>query len=400
MASVSSDLQFLFDREGVAADTQKGIFDAGITTIRQFAALVPDVAALRKCLIEDFGMTDGNLAGKVAMSKVVVVWETAKIRAEKSAEAEAECEVRQEPKPVRGSDYARMKEAYEIKYWKLEKNHLPAKRYVERISEVVEKADYRAEPLTEVANKKEDDVDVLRAIWDTSGAIKAVRSYPKVPMPRDPEELRQRVTLLGTAWAFVALSQPNAEIIQGVTPQAWQEYLEYLLGPHCYGLCARNAYGETMAAPPWTLLMSYELEIRRKMAELMTEGTPMSKALKTATKDPVVKERYFTTPVALASVTGVKRKADEAFGGQDGWGAKGRGNRAKGKGRGGRGKDGKGKNVGGKGCANKTPDGKPICYKYNNQNERCVKAKRTFLHVCGRCFKDHPTYSPQCPENN
>ena len=358
------------------------------------------MAALRKCLVEDFGMSDANLVGKVAISKVVVVWETAKIRAEKAAEAEAECELRQEPKPVRNNDYARMKEAYEAKYWKLEKDHLPAKSYLERISEVVEKADYRAEPLTEVANRKEDDVDMLRAIWDTSGAIKAVRSYPKVPMPRDPEELRQRVTLLGTAWAFVALTQPSATIIQGVTPQAWQEYLEYILGPHCYGLSARNAYGETMAAPPWTLLMSYELEMRRKMAELMSEGTPMSTALKLAAKDPVVKERYFTTPLALASVTGAKRKADEAFGTQDGWGSKGRGNnRGKGKGRGGKGKDGKGKDAKSRGCANKTPDGKPICYKYNNQNERCVKAKCTFLHVCGRCFKDHPMYSPQCPEN-
>ena len=386
-SAASSDLKFLFDREGVAAEVQTGIFDAGISTVRQFAALVPDVAALRKCLVEDFGMSDSNLAGKVAISKVVVVWETAKVRSEKAAEAEAECEVRQEPKPVRNNDYTRMKEAYETKYWKLGNDHLPAKSYLEKISEVVEKAEYRAEPLTEVANKEEDDVDMLRAIWDTSGAIKAVRSYPKVPMPRDPEELRQRITLLGTAWA----SQPSAAVIQGVTPQTWQRYLEYILGKHCYGLSARNAYGETMAAPPWSLLMSYELEVRRKMAEDMSEGIPMATALEKAYKDPVVKERYFTTPLAAASVTGAKRKVDEAFGNQDAGGPKGRGKgKSKDKGK----SKGKGKN--GKGCASRTPDGKPICYKYNNQVEKCTKSRCSFLHVCGRCFKDHPMY--QCTE--
>ena len=388
------DLKFLFDREGVAADTQKAIYEAGILNMRQFAALVPDAVGLRKCLEEDFGMSGATLAGKVAISKVVVVWETAKVRSEKAAEAEAECEVRQEPKPVRNNDYQVMREAYETKYWKLEKNQHPAKIYLERISETVEKAEYRAETLTEVANRLEDDVDMLRAIWDTSGSIKAVKSYPKVPMPRDPEELRQRITLMGRAWAFVALSQPNAPMIQGVTPQDWQEYLDYLLGPHCYGLSARNAYGEVMASPPWSLLLAYELEIRRKMLELMSDGTPMRAAMRSAWKDPVVKERYFTTPLALASVTGTKRKAEEAFDYRDAVNPRGKG---KGRGKGAKGKDpvggrGRGKGAKGKGCASRTPDGKSICFKYNNRTEKCMKSKCNFLHVCGKCYRDHPMY--------
>ena len=116
-----------------------------------------------------------------------------------------------------------------------------------------------------------------------------------------------------------------------------------------------------MAAPPWTLLMSYELEIRRKMAELMSEGTLMGTALKLAAKDPVVKERYFTTPLALASVTGAKRKADEAFGTQDSWGSKGRGNnRGKGRGRGGRVRTAKVRMPRAKGVPARPPMGSPF----------------------------------------
>ena len=64
--------------------------------------------------------------------------------------------------------------------------------------------------------------------------------------------------------------------------------------------------------------------------------------------------------------------------------------------------DGKGKgeskNKGGKaksyaqGCASETPDGKKICYTFNDKARGCAVAKCQFLHVCGRCFKDHPMF--------
>ena len=164
MDAAMPDLKFLLDREGVTAEVQAKIFHAGIINIRQFAALVQDTEELRKCLKDDFGLDATNLAGKALASTVAVARETAKVRAAKVAEVEAECEVRQEPKPVRGNDYQNMKEAYEKKYWTLEKNQLPANIYIERISEGVEKADLRAETLSEMVNNLEDEVDVLRAI--------------------------------------------------------------------------------------------------------------------------------------------------------------------------------------------------------------------------------------------
>jgi hypothetical protein len=46
-------------------------------------------------------------------------------------------------------------------------------------------------------------------------------------------------------------------------------------------------------------------------------------------------------------------------------------------------------------CASTTPDGKRICYSFNNKATPCDRHKCQFLHVCGRCFKDHPLW--QCP---
>ena len=63
----------------------------------------------------------------------------------------------------------------------------------------------------------------------------------------------------------------------------------------------------------------------------------------------------------------------------------------------------KGKNTGkraGKGnltdCANETPDGKRICYAFNDTERQCANRKCNFLHVCGKCSKAHPMWSPQC----
>ena len=58
-------------------------------------------------------------------------------------------------------------------------------------------------------------------------------------------------------------------------------------------------------------------------------------------------------------------------------------------------KQGKGARGGKAGCARSTPDGKPICFKYNSQ-AGCNATKCSFLHACGKCFAmDHPMHA--CP---
>ena len=57
---------------------------------------------------------------------------------------------------------------------------------------------------------------------------------------------------------------------------------------------------------------------------------------------------------------------------------------------------GKGKGKKGKGsgtqCKSETPDGKKICFRFNDAARGCTTAKCQFLHVCGKCFKDHPLF--------
>ena len=140
----------------VTKEIQAQLYHAGITTTQQFAAFVPDADELRKSLKDDFNMDPGaGLAMKVSVSRVVVTWEAAKARSAKRAEAEAECEVRQEIKPLRGTDFAVMRDSYMAKWWKLEREQIPAKVYIEKICDGIEKAEPRAEPLSEVINEGE-----------------------------------------------------------------------------------------------------------------------------------------------------------------------------------------------------------------------------------------------------
>ena len=211
LASASPDLRYLFDREGISLDNQVKIISAGITTLRQFGALCSTADDVRKIAKDDLGIDPSSLAERVEVSKLVVAWESAKIRSSKLAEAEAEAEIRQEAKQMKGTDYSTVRKAYESKWWTLDEEQLPAKSYLERIAEGVEKGELRAELLSEVANKLEGETDVMKAVWDPSGTIKAVRTAATVALPRDPEELRARISLLGRAWAFVGIMQPNCK---------------------------------------------------------------------------------------------------------------------------------------------------------------------------------------------
>jgi hypothetical protein len=170
------------------------------------------------------------------------------------------------------------------------------------------------------------------------------------------------------------------------------------------GLSAKDAAGNAMAYPPWSLVMSYEHAIRSKAISLVKKGALLKDALKQAWEDPVTKERFFTTPLCLESNR--KRPAEPHSDGHrheptPRHAQKG-GNKGAGKGSGKNrpskkmrdGNKGSSKGSGkARGCASKTNDGQDICYKFNSE-QGCTASKCRFAHVCGVCFaKGVPMHS-------
>ena len=166
--------------------------------------------------------------------------------------------------------------------------------------------------------------------------------------------------------------------------------MDYLLGPHCYKLYARDAYGNISSTPPWNLVLSYELEVRRKMVEIMARGITIDLALVQSRKDPIVKERHFVTPLAIGATAGKRSAPSDDPGAPMAKNPKGQ-KVSKGKVKGkGKWKE-KGK-LARQECASTTPDGKKICFRFNDQSQGCTRPQCTFLHVCGKCFRDHPLF--------
>ena len=187
MSSANADLKFLMDREGVSLNIQSQLYHAGVVKTQQFAAFVADVDELRKTLKEDFNLDPtGNLANRIELSKVVVAWESAKGRSVKMTEIEADSEAREQAKPIRIADFKAMRDAYQAKYWKLDAKQVPAKHYVEKISEGVERSEPKAEPLTEVLNYEDAETDVLKAVWDVGGDPEGHQDLQHRPALQEP----------------------------------------------------------------------------------------------------------------------------------------------------------------------------------------------------------------------
>ena len=388
-SSAQSDLKFLLQREEVPAALQNLFYHIGVTTLGRFAALVATPAELKTLLRVEFAVdADNSLAERVNVSKVTVAWRAACQRTEKVAELEGDAQARQLPRPLATSEYQSMRAAHGARWWELEDSNTPSKSLIEKLSDMIEANEPYALPLTEVTSKEEDErTDGLQAVWDASGAIKVRRTCTTVPGPTSPEGLRKRITLLLTGWVFVGLKHTNRQHLQGLTPQLGHDYLGYLLGDFVFNLVAKDGWGRVVATPGFQQVLEYDMAIRRKACKEVLKGVSLADAWRAAWNDATTKERHFTTPMALASVSTPASSQPSSSSGPPSKKQRLEPSPKKGKGR------NKGRSKAGSphGCQSKTPDGKAICFSYNTPGQAC-RPKCTFLHVCGRCFGQRPMY--------
>lgn len=381
----SADLKFLFDRNEVPQAVAAKWFHSGVTTLEKFANIAKDVEDLGAVLKAHMDIDpDRALEERVQVASITCAWTNARTRVARAAEVEAELDTKEWRKPVSTSEWLAMRTGLEQVVGTLDERLTPAKEYIEKKLQEVESGDYRAEDLTEVVSREEVDPDSIVPQWDAKGNITMKRGTTKVKEPGNPETLRQRLTVLRNAHQMVALRHTNRPELQGDYIKVFEDYKDYLMGEHVYGLSAKDADGLTVAAPPFNLVLSYEKAVRKEAARRMNqEGVPFPVALRAAWRDPLTKERYFTTPLALVAKRPSNAASQPESTKKQRFDSKG--TKEKGK--------GKGKQL--QGCASHTKDGTPICYRFNTVGEKCKQKKCKFAHQCGICFSDkHPMY--QC----
>eukprot|EP00973_Karenia_brevis_P035090 4840482-Karenia_brevis.AAC.1 len=100
---------------------------------------------------------------------------------------------------------------------------------------------------------------------------------------------------MGNMWCFLRCKFQKSWL-EGMTPQVWSRYANFLLGPKVYGLRMRTGdrQEESAVHVPWTLLLSYELEIFKAACNLVNdEGLTLTKALESAMRDNFTRDIHF-----------------------------------------------------------------------------------------------------------
>ena len=345
---------------------------------------------MQDVLKEHWGLDQtASLADRVQVAAVVCAFNNAQSRSAKAAEVEVEYEVQDRAKPMQPSEWASMRQALERRQGHLEDKLTPSKEYVEKKLSEVALGEYRAEGLTEVVSKDEVDPDALLPVWDTKGRLSVKRGATKVAEPSNAEELRRRLTIMKNALLLMSLRHTNRAELQGDYDKVFEDYKTYLLGEYVRGLVARDSEGNTISSPPWSLVLSYEHAVRKQAVRLINqEQQSWPVALKAAMRDGTVKERNFTTPLALVTKRPAPPWRQEGQNQQKFQRQQTPSQKGKGKGRGKKGNQQSGQ------CASHTPAGDMICYRFNAGNKRKA-SKCKFKHVCGLCFSDKRAL-PEC----
>ena len=283
-----------------------------------------------------------------------------------------------------------MKAAWVAEYGPLENKFCPSKHLVGLKLEQVEENEPRPELLRDVSSREDAEASYVGANVDDRGVVRIQRAVtPSSRAPKDPEELRIRHRILGNTWVFCKYKHGTRSWLTGFHPGVLPSFSDYILGKHVNGLRFRSTSGRE-EQPSWRIVMSFEYEVRKWCyLQVVDHGLTLLDAFRRAETNADLRERYLVTPLALDASSRIPVGGSVPFAGGGDLG-KGYG-RAKGDGKRGNpsgGPYGKGK-AKGKG---KTPDGRQICYNWNNGtcSGNCGR-----VHVCLFCLGTHPV--SQCP---
>ena len=368
-SKVDSALRFLLDEAGVSAEAQKKIYDAGFDTLRSFACLDETSTAVRAALKQCGLDAEASLATRKDVALIVSAWESAKLQRTFQDKNKEEARVSGQPRLVQTTEYAAMRAAVEKSLGSLKDKEAPSKSLVASKLEQVEDGAPIAEDLRDATSFEDGEGEAYSAVIDPSTATLRIRpGRCTTTPPRSPEELRLRHRRLGLAWAFIKTRHSNRAWVPVNIVECSRKLSDHVLGSTVAGLRGAN-----WQSPTWSLVLTYELELRKAAYRYVRDGVCacLETALDKACEAPALYSVHFVTPLQLG-----KTEINMELAGGD------LPEPSKGKGK------GKGKWERQWGKAAKAPDGRRICFAFN-KSSGCDKASCAFAHICQRCFAKH-----------
>jgi len=388
--TLSSELRFLLAEKGVPLEVQARLARAGVRTVSHLSLFEDSRGEARRAFTTLLGAEAAQRPEtKLQVIQLLDAWETASKRKEAADKLDAEARSTGLPRTVQKTELIQLRLAFERLLYPLTDDTTPGVGYMESKFEQIDDGEIKAENLKEVTSLEDDDTDRLGAVLDKAGVLRIKRASQEVRAPANPEALRTRLKVVAHMYTMARLKHTNRAWLASASPQIFLDHVDYMLGPHVYGLAARDHSDKVVATPSWATVLSYEFQVRKRAMKFVNEQQlSLAVALKQAREDPVTKERFFVTPIAIAGPFSApppptnerrnrsrspRRPAAKAAG-------KGQPNSRR-----------KGRGKGAKALTNnlpyRTPDGRQICFKYNSP-QGC-KGQCSMVHVCRRCFQNH-----------
>ena len=196
-----------------------------------------------------------------------------------------------------------------------------------------------------------------------------------------PEELRLRHRRLGIAWEMARTKHRNRVWLQGAILDSFRQLSDHVLGKHVFGLALPHEQ-----RPKWEMVLNYEQEIRKRAYQWVRRGEvpTIEEGIVRGIKDPEAMNLHFIVPVTTSLAASASGGSTSKPAAATSTGSKGGGKTKT-----------KGGNRPAKKLHVKTPDGRALCFKFNN-SRKCTAKNCAFVHQCQKCLGNHP--KSECPK--
>ena len=335
-------------------------------------------------------------ADAIRFASLYLTWQSSVKRTSAMDEMDAEAVTHKAPKTVPGVEMQLYRSEYEKKFYKLKDSECPGKPSFEDLCEQIDGGEFRAMALRHFGSRaEEDDAETGSLQVGKAGQVSIKKSRVETNNPTNMEEFRSKINLVVNHLIFARFRYPHKQTLEGISPFTAIEYLNYICSKNVAQLESVTIDDIPLHRPSLKLILACEYQMRKEVVDEVNKGIAWAKALKEVVKNADVRERYFSTPLAVSS-------ASQAL--KDPWSGRhraqerqhpyGQGAMEKGKGKSkGKHKKGKGKTKGkGQSLHGVTPDGRQLCFAWNNRLEGC-KGDCGRVHACRICLDtSHPTF--------
>ena len=388
-AEVDADLVFIWDEAGVSLQNQY-IVAQNYRSVRKFAAIGDSRADVRTAFQADVPIDPAaGAAQRAELACLVTSWQVASEMTEKEIQSRAEARNLGIPRQVTFTDRNALVSAFERVHGRLEDRDTPSADYLSQKVEEVEQGELLASQLDEIGSKDEALTLSIQSSVDSSGRLRITRERKKSKLPNNSEELRAKLKLESNAFVMLGAKFRNRAWFQGLVPNDYSKFVDWLLGEKVYGLQVPKiaAEGTRPLNPPWSILLRFEHQVRKEAyKQAIRQNRSIHDTLPEAMANAELKEVHFVSPVALSFTNPEVDTKPSVPGAEDpAWVPNKFAKKGKEKGKG-KGKQGRfDKRYGF--LHSTTPDGRQICYAF--QEGKC-KGGCGRVDVCQLCLKPHP----------